>query len=118
MAQLVERARQHLQAECLRLHAEGEPLLVGTLSGDDLLPGTGTLTLAPDERPLLQALTQDRPVATRLLGLRIDARTSLHIDSDLHVHERRHTLDLRPGKRPGDLALQFTTGTQAGLITY
>ena len=118
VAQLVERARQHLQAECLRLHAEGEPLLVGSLSGADLLPGTGALTLAPDERPLLQALTQDPARPFRLLGLRIDARTSLEIDADLHAHERRHTLDLRPGKRPGDLALHFTTGLQPGLITY
>ncbi|GGJ67305.1 hypothetical protein [Deinococcus aquiradiocola] len=118
VAQLVERARQHLQTELLRLHAAGEPRLTGSVPGDALLPGTGLLTLARDERPLLQALTQAGHGPTRPVGLRIDARIALQIDADLHAQERRHTLDLRPGRRPGEIALHFVADGHGSVNTY
>ncbi|MFC4453723.1 hypothetical protein [Deinococcus sonorensis] len=120
VAALVERARTHLTTECLRLHAQGDPGLVGTMSGDDLLPGTGTLTLAPDPRPRLSALSDARAATgtSRLLGLRLERRLSLDVDGNLQARERRQTLELRAGKRPGELMLQYSDSQGAMVNTY
>lgn len=115
-AALVERARSHLTTECLRLHAEGDARLVGTVAGDDLLAGTGVLTLAPDLRPRVDALSE--PDSSRLVGLRIERQLSLELDADLQTFERRQRLDLRSGKRPGELVLQFSASQETTVNTY
>ncbi|GGR26456.1 hypothetical protein GCM10008957_42510 [Deinococcus ruber] len=120
VAQLVERARSHLTSELLRLHREGDALLVGSLSGDSLLPGTGALTLAPDPQPALQVLTDDKagPSSSRAIGLRINRRLSLEIGTDLRARAHRQTLDLRSGKRPGELAVCFSVDGGPLINTY
>lgn len=105
VASLIERARTHLTGELRRLHDAGDALLVGSLASDELLSGTGELVLAPDSRPLLQALTLDG--SPQVAGLRIERRTHLSVDHLLRAREQRQTLDLRPGRKPGELALHF-----------
>jgi len=118
IAGLVERARAHLTDELRRLHDTGDVLLVGSIDGDDLLSGTGELILAPDTRPLLQALLSDEAGSPGVIGLRAERRTYLGVSPLLQAHEQRQTLDLRPGKRPGEIALHFSATGRTPVISY
>jgi len=118
IAGLVERARTHLTAELRRLHDTGDALLVGPIDGDDLLSGTGELILTPDARPLLHALKPDEPGSPRVVGLRAERRTYLGVSPLLQAHEQRQTLDLRPGKRSGEIALHFSATGRTPVISH
>ncbi|AZI44382.1 hypothetical protein EHF33_16000 [Deinococcus psychrotolerans] len=104
IARLRGRAQDHLEQELARLHAAGDPGLVGTLHDSYLLPGVPSLQLPVDQRSVMQ------PEANGV-GIQIAHRSELTLGHFLEAYEVWQTLTVRTVKRSSNLGLLFKYGT-------